>query len=149
MTRDHLWLVWAISFVSGVFLQASVALAADTALDYGYYKARVEPIFLKKREDHVRCYVCHSEANTAFKLEHMEKGKTAYSEEQSRHNFEVVSRLVVPGAPEKSRLLLQPLALQAGGNAYHSGGRQFDSRNDPDWKVIEQWVSGAKAGMAK
>jgi len=52
---------------------------------------------------------------------------------------------VVPGDPAKSRLLLQPLAPQAGGNAYHSGGRQFNSKNDPEWKTIAQWVSGAKS----
>ena len=61
--------------------------SADTTLDYGYYKSRVEPIFLKKRPDHVRCYVCHSEATNAFKMVHMEKGQTAYTDEQSRKNF--------------------------------------------------------------
>src|SRR5258706_7449849 len=45
-----------------------VASAADAALDYEYFKARVEPIFLTKRDNHVRCYVCHSESNSAFKL---------------------------------------------------------------------------------
>ena len=124
----------------------AVPVSADTTLDYAYYKSRVEPIFLKKRPDHVRCYVCHSEATNAFKLVHMEKGQAAYTDEQSRKNFETASRLVVPGDPAKSRLLLQPLAPQAGGNAYHSGGRQFNSKNDPEWKTIAQWVSGAKAG---
>ena len=60
-----------------------------------FFKARVQPIFLKKRDNHVRCYVCHSEATNAFKLVHMEKGQTAYTEEDTRKNFETVSRLVV------------------------------------------------------
>ena len=132
--------------VAGVAIATVVApaRAAETTLDYAFYKARVEPIFLKKRDDHVRCYVCHSEATNAFKLVHMEKSQTAYTDEDSRRNFETVSRLVVPGDPGKSRLLLQPLAPQAGGNAYHSGGRQFNSKNSPEWKTIEQWVKGAK-----
>ena len=35
-----------------------------------------------------------------------------------------------------SRLLLQPLAPEAGGNTFHSGGRQFANKNDPDWKTL-------------
>jgi len=27
---------------------------------------------------------------------------------------------------------------------YHSGGRQFASKDDPDWKVLVQFVNGAK-----
>ena len=60
------------------------AHAADVSLDYEFFKARVQPIFLKKRDNHVRCYVCHSEATNAFKLVHMEKGQTAYTEEDTR-----------------------------------------------------------------
>jgi hypothetical protein len=129
-------------------LQAAPAFAADPVLDYGFFKTRVEPIFLKKRPEHVRCYVCHSESNNAFKLEKLPDGKKFWTEEQSRRNFEAVSHLVVPGDPANSRLLLQPLAPEAGGNPYHSGGRQFATRNDPDWKVLALWVKGQKPAAA-
>ncbi len=121
-----------------------VASAADAALDYEYFKARVEPIFLTKRDNHVRCYVCHSESNSAFKLEKLPEGKTAWTEEQSRRQFESISRLVIPGEPAKSLLLTRPLAPEAGGHAYHSGGRQFASRETPEWKTLSAWVNGAK-----
>jgi len=115
--------------------------AAAQSLDYGFFKSSVEPIFLKKRPDHVRCYVCHSErSNNAFRLEKLPEGAKFWTEEQSRKNFEVVSRLVVPGDTGKSLLLLQPLAPEAGGNAYHTGGRQFASKDDPDWKTLARWV---------
>ena len=120
------------------------AFAADATLDYDYFKARVEPIFLTKRDNHVRCYVCHSESTNAFKLEKLPEGKTAWTEEQSRRQFEVVSRLVVPGEPAKSMLLTRPLAPEAGGHAYHSGGRQFASRETPEWRTLAAWVNGAK-----
>ena len=140
------WKFLEFAVLAGVAIGIQAAPApAETTLDYAFYKSRVEPIFLQKRPDHVRCYVCHSEATNAFKLVHMEKGQTAYTDEDSRKNFETASRLVMPGDPAKSRLLLQPLAPQAGGNPYHSGGRQFSSKNDPAWKTIAQWVSGAKA----
>ena len=135
----------AMVITVAVVLQAAPAFAADKTLDYGFFKARVEPIFLKKRPDHVRCYVCHSESNSAFKLVKLAPGSTFWTEEQSRQNFEVASKLVVPGNTDVSQLLRQPLALQAGGNAYHSGGRQFETKDDPEWKVLAQWVNGEKA----
>jgi hypothetical protein len=129
-------------------LQAAPAFAADQILDYEFFKTRVEPIFLKKRPEHVRCYVCHSEDNRVFRLEKLSDGSKFWTEEQSRRNFEVVSHLVVPGDPANSRLLLQPLAPEAGGNPYHSGGRQFATKNDPDWKVLALWVRGKKPAAA-
>ena len=48
---------------------AASAANAETALDYDFFKRKVEPIFLKKRADHVRCSVCHQLSNNAFLLE--------------------------------------------------------------------------------
>ncbi|MGZ5095295.1 MAG: hypothetical protein ACXWIP_28690 [Burkholderiales bacterium] len=126
-------------------LQATSSSAAEATLDYAFFKTKVEPVFLQKRPDHVRCYVCHSDNNSAFKLEKLPAGKNFWTEEQSRMNFEVVSKLVVPGNSDASLLLTRPLAPQAGGHAYHSGGRQFESRNDPEWKILAAWVNGQKA----
>ena len=126
-------------------LQAACSSAAEPALDYEFFKARVEPVFLQKRPDHVRCYTCHSDNNSAFKLQKLARGTTFWTEEQSRKNFEVVSHLVVPGNVDASLLLTHALAPQAGGHAYHSGGRQFADRNDPEWKILAQWVNGGTA----
>src|SRR5262249_6619612 len=128
-----------------VALSAS-AVEAETVLDYDFFKRKGEPIFLKKRADRARCAVCHQQSNNAFRLEKLPDGASFWNEEQSKKNFAVVSSLVVPGDPAQSRLLLQPLAPQAGGNAYHSGGWQFASKNDPDWKTLEAWVMGKKVG---
>ena len=134
-----------IAAAAAMALQCAPAPAAEPALDYQFFKTRVEPIFLMRRADHVRCYVCHSENNTAFRLEKLPEGKKFWSEEQSRKQFDSISKIVVPGDPSKSLLLLRPLAAEEGGYGYHSGGRQFASKNDPEWKVIAQWVNGAKA----
>ncbi len=136
--------ILAASAVLVISLQTFSASAAEATLDYAFFTARVQPIFLTKRDNHVRCYVCHSEATNAFKLEHMDHGQKAYTEEQTRKNFETASRLVVPGEPTKSLLLMRPLVPEAGGYAYHSGGRQFASMNTPEWKTLEQWVKGQK-----
>jgi hypothetical protein len=126
-----------------VFLLGAACPASAQSLDYEVFKARVEPIFLTKRPGHVRCYVCHSDrSNNSFKLETIAAGGKFWTEEQSRKNFEVVSHLVVPGDPGKSLLLLQPLAPEAGGNAFHTGGRQFANKDDPNWKTLARWVGG-------
>ena len=120
-------------------------------LDYEFFKTRVEPIFLKKRSDeHARCYVCHQmmrHGGGPLSLEMLPPGASFWTEEQSRHNFETVSKLVVPGNPSLSLFLRMPLAPEAGGIAdTHQGGRQFASQNDPDWKNMRAWVMGEKVG---
>jgi hypothetical protein len=103
----------------------------------------VEPVFLKKRPGHARCVVCHTSPARAFRLEPLPAGGS-WTAEQSRKNFETVSHLVVAGKPEASLLLRQPLAGEAGGEHFHSGGRQFRSKDDPDWKTIADWVAKGK-----
>ena len=120
------------------------ASRAAPTLDYDFFKARVEPVFLEKRAGHTRCVVCHAESNNAFRLEPLTQGATAWSDAQSRKNFEMASKLVNPGDPDHSRLLMQPLAPEGGGNIYHSGGRQFASKDDPGWKILADWVNGKK-----
>ena len=130
---------------------AQATSASRPSLDYEFFKTRVEPIFLKKRSaDHARCYVCHQisrHGGGPLSLELLSPGMSFWTEEQSRRNFEVVSKLVIPGDPLSSLLLLMPLAPEAGGLAdTHQGGRQFRSKDDPDWKSMEAWVRGQKAG---
>ena len=125
-------------------MSAAYSVAAAQTLDFDVYRTRVEPIFSKAREGHARCVVCHSEATNAFRLQAWGPKTTAFTAEQSRLNFEMISRLVRPGNPERSILLLHPLAKDAGGGEFHSGGRQFESKNDPDWQAIASWIRGAK-----
>ena len=108
--------------VLSVVVAAGAALAAASGsqvasqgkpLDYETFKSRVEPIFLERREGHVRCYVCHSENNNGFHLERLSTGATTWNDEQSRKNFESVSGLVAPNDPATSRLLHPP--ARAGG----------------------------------
>jgi hypothetical protein len=114
-------------------------LATAQSLDYETYKKTVEPIFAKMRPGHARCVACHSASNNAFRLQPLAEGST-WTEEQSRRNFESVSKLVNAANPQASKLLIHPLAHEAGGDEFHSGGRQFLSRDDPDWKAIAVWI---------
>ena len=73
----------------------SMAASKTPTLDYEFFKTRVEPIFLKKREGHTRCYVCHEESNNAFRLEKLPPAAAFWTEEQSHKNFDTVSALVL------------------------------------------------------
>src|ERR1700745_4044596 len=84
-----------------IFSTITVAQPAPE-LDYEFFKSRVEPVFLTKRPDHARCYVCHAESNNAFHLERLSSGARVWTEEQSHRNFQVVSTLVNPGDPDTS-----------------------------------------------
>lgn len=143
----HLASLLVFAVIVGLFLAAASIAARQSpapSLDFGYYKARVEPIFLKKRPGHARCVVCHAASNNAFRLQPLPPGSSDWTEEQSHRNFEVVSNLVTPGDPTASRLLKHPLSEQAGGDHFHSGGRQFASQDDPNWRILADWVRGAK-----
>ena len=150
-------IVASLLVASAVALYAPVPYAAQgpsaskPSLDYEFYKTRVEPIFLKERfPDHARCYTCHEVSRHGggpLSLERLAPEASSWTEEQSRANFQIVSKLAIPGNPLTSMLLLMPLAPEVGGLAdTHQGGRQFRSQDDPDFKAMEAWVRGEKAG---
>jgi hypothetical protein len=109
------------------------------------YRANVEPIFLKKRPEHARCVVCHSVSHSKFHLQPLDPGATTWTEAQSRENYKSVITLVNVKDPMKSPILVHPLAHDAGGDEHHGGGDQFQSKSDPDWKIMADWVRSARA----
>jgi hypothetical protein len=116
---------------------------AASALDFEFFKTKVQPIFLAKREGHTRCVACHS-IGTPMRLEALSPGATTWTDEQSRKNFQVVRTKVIPHNLLQSRLLLQPLASEGGGTFYHSGGKHWNSFLDPEWQTLANWVCGRK-----
>ena len=56
----------------------------------------------------------------------------------------MIAKLVNPGDPDTSLLTIHPLAPEGGGHSFHSGGRQFMSKDDPDFQILVQFVNGAK-----
>ena len=136
--HQAIWLAVAM----GVLAAPGVAPAQE--LNYDFFKSKVQPIFLKKREGHTRCIICHAGANNAMRLTPLAANAANFSEDQTKTNFETVSRIVTPGKPMESHFLLHPLQPEAGGGMYHSGGRQFTSQDDPDWQNMRDWVNGKK-----
>jgi hypothetical protein len=122
--------------------QPASPATAQPSLDYDYFKTKVEPVFLAKRAGHTRCVVCHTVNNAPFHLVPLSPGSTTWNDEQSRRNFQLVQKVVVPGF-EGSKLVTHPLAEEAGGDPHHGGGQQFASQEDPEWKTLKAFVLGA------
>jgi hypothetical protein len=127
-----MWLILFLSFLP----------QAASSLDFAVFRDKVQPLLAEKRPGHARCITCHS-TGTAFRLQPLPKGRTAYTDEESRKNFEAAARVVLPGVPMKSRLLTMPLAHEAGGTEFHPGGKHWMSQDDPEWKALADWVKAA------
>jgi hypothetical protein len=123
--------------------QAGSSAAMMNALDYEFFKTRVQPILLSPRKGNARCIACHSRGGGNSFLEPLSPGSATYDEEQSRRNFERIQRLVLPGVPTKSVLLMNPLAEEAGGSHWHGGGKHWTSQNDPEFETLVAWVRSA------
>ena len=120
------------------------APAGSSTLDYQFFKTRVEPVFLTKRTGHTRCVVCHTQNNAPFHLVPLSPGSAAWSEEQSRQNFQLIQRVAIPGSMD-SPIVKHPLAQEAGGDPHHGGGQQFGSQQDPAWLTLKAFIMGDKA----
>jgi hypothetical protein len=131
----------------GAQQQAGSSAEDVRALDFEFYRTRVEPILLSPRKGNARCVACHSRGGGNSYLEPLPPGSTTYDEEQSRRNFERIQRLVVPGEPLKSLLLVNPLAEEAGGSHWHGGGKHWSSQNDPEWRTLVEWVRTTTAAL--
>ena len=73
----------------------------SVTLDYEFFKARVEPIFLERRPTHARCYACHASNTGPQYLVKLSPGATSWNEEQSRKIFQNVSKLIDLDEPMK------------------------------------------------
>jgi hypothetical protein len=122
---------------------APAPAAGSSALDYDFFKTKVEPVFLTKRAGHTRCVACHTQNNAPFHLVPLTTGSASWSDEQSRQNFQLIQKVAIPGSMD-SPIVHHPLAQRAGGDPHHGGGDQFESQNDPAWQTLKAFVMGAK-----
>jgi hypothetical protein len=124
--------------------QAPPVSGAASALDFEFFKTRVQPIFLAKRAGHARCYACHS-TGTPFRLQRLSPSAATWNDEQSRKNFQATANMVNLSDVEGSPLLTYPLAESAGGNHFHPGGKHWESKSAPEWQILSEWAQGKKA----
>ena len=146
---SSLLLALAVSAIPSVSADAQPPRAAATAappLDYGFFKARVQPIFLAKRPGHARCISCHTMRMP--QLQPLAPGAKTWDDAASGKNFESIQQVARAGNL-KSPLLVHPLEEKVGGDFYHSGGKHFVSQNDPEWQTLKAFVMGQILGSTK
>ena len=112
---------------------ASSLLASEpTPQQIEFFEKRIRPVLV------TNCYACHSGAIKA------PMGGLRVDTRESLLRGGGRGPAIKPGDPDGSHLLKQPLAHEAGGEEFHSGGRQFATKDDPSWKAIADWVRAAK-----
>jgi len=125
--------------------QTAASSGAAPQLDYQFFKTKVQPVFLLKRPGHSRCFLCHADPNihAPLKLVPLSPGAATWDEDQTRQNFALVKAVAIAGDLQ-SPLLTHPLAPEAGGDFFHTGGRQFLSQTDPSWLTFKAFILGEK-----
>src|SRR5688500_4443798 len=123
--------------------QQAVAAAAPSAADLERYRTTVERVFMTDRGGTTpgvaACVMCHTwQTSVRFSLE-TPASDAGWTVEQSRRNFDVVTKLINTASPAASRLLLKPLDPSAGGMG-HTGGSFWKSRTDPEYLAILNWI---------
>jgi len=136
--------LWTLMLAALLGQQPASSPTPSSPLDFEVFRTKIQPIFVAKRPGHARCVSCHT-AGTPLRLQPLPAGSTTWSEQDSRKNFEMVQRVVVPGSVTKSRLLVHPLAEGAGGDFFHNGGKHWTSQNDPEFQVLKAWVLGGRS----
>jgi hypothetical protein len=148
-----------LASTTGVLVAAFVAFQAGagaqgsnfpTAADIETYRNTVEKLFMTDRggttSGMAACVMCHTWQTRPmrFSLE-TPAADDGWTIEQSRRNFDIVTKLVNTQNPEASRLLLKPLASQAGG-LNHTGGTFWPSREHPEYGALLKWIQSLPAG---
>ena len=85
--------------------------AAPAALDFEFFRTRIQPVFLKKRPDLARCYVCHSQG-TPLVLEGVPPGPHTLSveviDERGVRQGPRLHHVTVPGPDAVVRVTVAP-----------------------------------------
>lgn len=118
--------------------------APGPALDFTFFRSCVQQVFATPREGHIRCSNCHAGGLVGF-APPPQNGKS-WSDEEAKRAFQSISRLIIPGNPEQSRFMLKPLHPDGGGSYTHNGVRRWQTRDDPEWRMLAGWVRGERTG---
>ena len=118
--------------------------ATESALDFEFFRSCVQRVFASPREGQIRCSNCHSAGLIGF-APAPQSGST-WTEEEANRAFQAISRVILPGNPAQSRFLLKPLHPDGGGSYTHNGPRRWQSRDDPEWRMLADWVRGTRKG---
>ncbi len=126
----------------------SAAAAFPSPSDVDFFRKNIEPLFTRDRggtmPGYAACVMCHTwQTSLRFRLE-TPATDAGWTPEQSRRNFETLTKVVNTASPANSWLLLKPLEPKAGGLG-HTGGTFWKSREDPEYHMVLKWIQGLPA----
>ena len=120
--------------------------APEPAVDFEFFRSCVQRVFANPREGHIRCSNCHSSGLIGFAP--VPQSGSTWSDEEAKRAFQTITRLIVAGNPEQSRFMLKPLHPDGGGSYTHNGPRRWQSRDDPEWRMLAAWIRGERKGSS-
>ena len=118
--------------------------APEPEIDFDFFRACVQEVFANPRDGQLPCSRCHSGGMIGFAPAPARADR--WSDEEAQRAFQLISRVITPGNPEQSRFLLKPLHPDGGGAYTHNGPRRWESRSDPEWQMLADWVRGERIG---
>ena len=116
------------------------AAPAVQGLDYETFRTRVQPILTSARKGNARCTACHSRAGGNSFLEPLAPGTTG-TPRTSRDGISSACGGSSCLGAEKSPLLMNPLAEEAGGSHWHGGGKHWTTQSIRSFDLAA-WVLG-------
>jgi hypothetical protein len=116
---------------------ARSARAADVTPDIGYFRDNVEPVV------RAVCAECHAGKGHGLYAGIITHPPGApHPESDTRINYAIVMKLLVPGKPEQSKFLLKPLNVKGGG-VKHEGGERI-IKGTAAYKAWVDFINGVK-----
>lgn len=100
-------------------------------VDVEFYRACVHPIFFEAPYGALQCANCHGQE---------------FAQADPDESWRAVQRLIEPGYPTQSRLLMHPLHPDGGGDYAHNGVRRWSSQDEPEWQMLAAWLRGERSG---
>jgi len=110
---------------------APAAAASMPEVSFEFFQACVHPIFYQVTPGGLACANCHN---------------AEFAQADPEESWSNVERLIDPGNPTGSRLLMHPMHPDGGGDYVHNGVRRWNSQNDPEWQMLSGWVNGDRTG---
>jgi hypothetical protein len=124
------------------------ATVTTKLLDYEFFAARIMPLLAAKGRDGNACVTCH-DTHAILRLSRPDAAGN-YTASQLRENYASALRVVDTINPENSLLLRKPIsdASQEGvvgaRRTPHGGGSRWNGADDPAYRIVLEWINGAK-----
>ena len=127
--NDPEWQTLAEWVRTGTPSEASIESLPD--VDYEFFRACVQPIFFQVTPGGLACANCHV---------------NEFTQTDPEASWNAINRLIEPGRPTQSRLLMHPLHPDGGGDYAHNGVRRWLTQDDPEWRMLAAWINGERTG---